>query len=71
MEEQQSDESYASGQDSPNVAEGTANEHIENGVQKSIFYTEGSVELRDARMRIAKYSLPKAQLRIDAERLNA
>ena len=36
-----------------------------------MFYTEGDVELRDARLRIAKYSLPRAQIRIDMERQNA
>ena len=33
-----------------------------------MFYTEGSLELRDVRLRIAKYSLPRAQIRLDAER---
>lgn len=33
-----------------------------------MFYTEGSLELRDVRLRIAKYTLPRAQLRLDAER---
>ena len=28
-------------------------EYFENGKQKSVFYTEGTAELRDARLRIA------------------
>ncbi|KDE03868.1 hypothetical protein MVLG_05690 [Microbotryum lychnidis-dioicae p1A1 Lamole] len=35
------------------------------------FYTEGSIELKEARRRIAQYSLPRAQSRIQAQRLEA
>ena len=40
----------------------------ENGEQRTVFYSEGSKELREGRLKIAKYSLPRAQLRVDKER---
>jgi hypothetical protein len=36
---------------------------------EEVFYTEGSEELREARLMIAKYSLPRAQKRMDLARM--
>lgn len=37
----------------------------EEEITDEVFYTEGLPELRDARLLIAKYSLPRAQQRVD------
>jgi len=39
------------------------------GKKEEVFYTEGSLELKQARLEIAKYSLPKAQSRLNNARL--
>ena len=36
---------------------------------EEVFYTEGSEALKDARLLIAKYSLPRAQKRMDLARM--
>ena len=58
----QSDD-YMSGSDDENLAKG----HSKQKVKKAeVFYTEGTQELKEARLEIAKYSLPKAQKRLEA-----
>jgi U4/U6 small nuclear ribonucleoprotein PRP4 len=46
------------------VGEGKAGKKDEE-----VFYTEGTKELREARMEIARYSLPRAQRRMDLEKV--
>ena len=58
---------YAGGKKRGEEGDDDEDMYDENGEQKSVFYSEGSKELREfitifeSRLKIAKYSIPRAQ----------
>ncbi|KIP08836.1 hypothetical protein PHLGIDRAFT_116960 [Phlebiopsis gigantea 11061_1 CR5-6] len=59
----------ARGEDAMQVDEESSEESSEDEVEE--FYTPGSLELLEARRRIAEYSLPRAQKRIAQQRIDS
>ena len=47
----------------------TAVEEKAKAKDEEVFYTEGAKQLREARLEIARYSLPRAQRRMDLEKM--
>ncbi|KAI0924703.1 hypothetical protein AcV7_007320 [Taiwanofungus camphoratus] len=59
----------ARGEDTMQVDEETSEEESEEEVEE--FYTPGSLELLEARKRLAEYSLPRAQKRVAQQRIDS